>query len=126
MIARWLAPVDIALGLGSPIDEVLDALAALGLTESRAHSRVFWIWHVAEVPHYGEWTAREMSEQGEWLTSGWDIVEEAVGDEVTIWRCARKSRVYSPAAVSLVRGSLAAWRRSPRSATCSAPASARR
>jgi hypothetical protein len=38
--ARWLAPVDIALGLGLPDDtQVLDALAALGLTESRAHSK---------------------------------------------------------------------------------------
>jgi hypothetical protein len=40
VIARWLAPIDIALGLGSPVDEVLDAIAALGLTESRAHSKL--------------------------------------------------------------------------------------
>jgi hypothetical protein len=37
---RWLAPLDIALGLGSPVDEVLDALASLQLTESRAHSKI--------------------------------------------------------------------------------------
>jgi hypothetical protein len=38
---RWLSPVDIALGLGLPDDaQVLDALAALELTESRAHSKI--------------------------------------------------------------------------------------
>jgi hypothetical protein len=37
---RWLAPADIALGLGRPVDEVLGALASLGLTESRAHSKI--------------------------------------------------------------------------------------
>jgi hypothetical protein len=40
VIDRWLAPIDIALGLGSPVDEVLDAIAALSLTESRAHSKL--------------------------------------------------------------------------------------
>jgi hypothetical protein len=38
---RWLAPADIALGLGLPDDgQVLDALASLELTESRAHSKI--------------------------------------------------------------------------------------
>jgi hypothetical protein len=41
MSTRWLSSVDIALGLGLPNDaQVLDVIAALGLTESRAHSKI--------------------------------------------------------------------------------------
>lgn len=39
-VDRWLAPDDIALGLDMSVDEVLDAIAALDLTESRAHSKI--------------------------------------------------------------------------------------
>lgn len=76
-MSAWASPSEVAARLDlRGCAEVLDALAALELTESRAHSRPFWIWHEVEASH-ATTTPRERSDQAEWLASGWGIVEEA-------------------------------------------------
>lgn len=104
----WLSPAEIARRASlDDVGPVIEALHQTGLAENRAHSVEAWEWAQRTVPNVIT-SEQTRDEFGALLVSLWDQVTEDRGEWSTTWRCAKRIRVYSPAAVRAVERELEA------------------